>query len=179
MLKSKTTLSNKSCSAGRIGATGSCVTRDDVAEHIRDMLGDGERFMITPRFKEKADKHLPCYLLCGSRYYGLMFDRNGRVCFLLRMSLETATHCVKLRRTIMPADVAFGDDWYMLAVNGAFKEKSELFDLLDDCYEYTLNKFYAQEGIMRKADIKAEQALVEMQAADGIPVVIAGLIGAA
>jgi len=125
-----------------------CLTVGDIKNHVSDMYGDGERFVIKPAFREKAGGNLPSYLMCGNRYYALAFDYTEAVYgFVLRMSEEMAESFAK-RYKITPA--MFGSDWHILILN-VFEKKEEVFRILDKCYDYTLREYYTKAGRMRAA----------------------------
>ena len=121
------------------------LTREDISYHVLTMYLNGERFIIQPRFKKRTSEELPDCLVCGEHYYGFVFEAKGFVNrFILRMSSDTAMNCAD-KHSLRCATMGNGDNWYELDVDGSFKEKEEIYRLLDLCYDFTLKECYVKK----------------------------------
>ena len=123
------------------------LARCDIIGHVRDMRKNGNRFVITPNIKERANEETMDCLRCGSHCYALMCCRGETVdSFVLRMSPEKAK-AYGANRAMPRAEAETGDggDWYILNA-GAFKDKREIYRLLDECYDAELLERYARNG---------------------------------
>ena len=128
--------------------TAAALTRGDVYDHVAAMYKDGERFIVKPDVKRGTRGSEPDRLQCGEHDYGYMFERGGSVRrFVLRTGPEAAGR-LGAGRAVRNAGAKYGDDWYVLDMDGTFGGKEEIFQILDECYDFTLRDCYTK----RKSD---------------------------
>ena len=123
------------------------LTRTDIINYIRAMREDGSRFIITPSIKGREHIMAPDHLRCGEHSFALMVCRSGSespgsvVGFILHMSSGTAERHAA-RHKVSSADFLLGSDWYFLFVDGSYESREDIYRILDDCYDYTLKRYY-------------------------------------
>jgi len=133
-----------------------CLFTEEILNHIRKMCDKSERFIIIPRIEDTKEV---LYLICYERYYALVFNEIGSVFgFILRMSPELA-ECCETRHGIRP--VLLSGEWYALNFD-YFKNREEIYRILDECYDYTLRKYYTKSEMLH-TDAKKEQAYIKNQ----------------
>ena len=135
------------------------LSRDDVFDHIEDMRENPGRFPKLPNVKEKTDDAMPDYLRCGERCFGLMYERNELVFnFVLRLSDDAAKRYGEYH-SVQSSDL--GENWYNLVADQSFESKKEIYQILDESYDFTLRKYSAERD---EDSARAEQLLLEQKA---------------
>lgn len=139
------------------------LSRNDVFDHIKAM-GNNPVFPVSPNFREKFNIKLPDYLMCGERCFGLMFGRVGVVfSFILYMSGETAKRCGG-RHTVFRPDFPRGRNWYGLTADQTYRNKHEIYQILDECYDFTFKEFYGENNTCDAEAAKTGRAAIEKEA---------------
>jgi len=114
--------------------------RGDVLEHVSDMRMNGNRFFLTTGLT-KTDEYMPDCLMCRDYVFGLMFSYGEHIYdAVLRMSPEMAERYGR-KHKLRPSLFPFEDDWYLLFLDGSFKTKRELYQIIYECYDYALTRF--------------------------------------
>jgi len=138
------------------------LSREDVIDYIEVMRNNPSRFPVEPNVKEKTHEKLPDYLRGGERCFALMFERNELVFnFTLRMSPETA-ESVKENHSLEQAGFPSGKNWYKMVIDRSFENKSQVYRILDECYDFLIKEFAGEDD----EAAKAEQAAIEAEAAE-------------
>ncbi|MCL2061888.1 MAG: hypothetical protein FWH03_04600 [Firmicutes bacterium] len=118
------------------------LSREDVIDYIQDMAVDGQRFPIIPVVLNKKKKHHADPLYCGKWCFGLLYERAHVIRLILRAdeafgkSLEEKYTAVKRTRFFK------SNDWYNVIVDASFGTKKEVYDIIEKCYAYVLNRYY-------------------------------------
>jgi len=145
------------------------LSRSDVLDHILEMQNDRMRFPIKPVVKEKTDEKSADFLMCGNSCFCMMFDRNDIVFnLILNMSDEMAKASEK-RYIIHKVSSLNGDNWYNLTINRAFENKKEVYNILDNCYDYVSDDPQDIKDEVEK--VKIELAILQQKLSDNYEVI--------
>jgi len=120
---------------------------------------------MTPVFKEREEEELPDYLLCGERCYAIVFERNDGVHNIaVRLSDEVSSllgeHHLLERASYLSDNEK---DWYNLTIDQSFKNKKEVYAILNSAYDYVLARY----GLLDEEEAKVELVSIEKEFADG------------
>ena len=138
------------------------LSRADVLDHADDMSNYTVRFPVKVNVKKKTKDEKPDYLLCGDRYFALMYEHNELVfSCILRMSSATAQR-IGGRHKVRPFKLAHHDNWYKLTVDVSFNNKREVYIVLNECYDFVYENYYKGKDI----GFNAEEAVAEQASID-------------
>ncbi|MCL2371076.1 MAG: hypothetical protein FWC80_07620 [Firmicutes bacterium] len=141
------------------------LSRYDVMDHVESMQKDSVRFVVPPVFKEREEEENPDYLLCGERCFAIVFERSDVVHNIaVRLSDEVAT-LLGEHHTIERASYMSDNekDWYNLTIDQSFKNKKEVYGILNSAYDYVLTKY----GQLDEEEAKAELVNIDKEFASG------------
>ena len=130
------------------------LSRYDVMDHVETMRNEPARFVMSPVFREREKEELPDYLLCGERCFAIVFERNDVVHNIaVRLSDEVAT-LLKEHHLIERVSYLSDNekDWYNLTIDQSFKNKKEVYGILNSAYDYVLARY----GLLDEEEAKAE-----------------------
>ena len=133
------------------------LTRYDVMDHVEAMKNSPTRFVMAPHVNERETDNLPDYLQCGERCFGVVFERNDGVHNIaVRLYSDTAEELGK-SHTIEHATYLSGEDWYNLTIDTSFKNKREVYMILNASYDY----IFKQYGLLDEEEARAELKQME------------------
>jgi predicted DNA-binding protein (MmcQ/YjbR family) len=146
---------------GGAGEAWFTLTREDIFDHIADMNGDKLRFPVDA-FGVARDKKrgMPASLQCGGRSFGFLYGLTA-VKLTLRCPDSLARDLLTRYTGARHAAVPVG--WFDFIIDRSVKSKREVFDVLDECYLYTMSLFYGADGAgyTHGNDTAAEAELVD------------------
>ncbi|MDR0426107.1 MAG: AAA family ATPase [Clostridiales bacterium] len=126
------------------------LSRSDITDYIGVMRENKERFPVPPFVKEKTAADGFDYLMCGEHSFAVMYGQDGLVLiFLLRLPEDKAARIGALH-PLKKETFLKEDNWYSLTIDRTFKKKTEIYDILWDCYDFTL-RVIAQEGLSQRS----------------------------
>ena len=113
------------------------LSRQDVFARVKEMAAGVERPYNKPRVKERTSDFGLDYLVCGAKGFGIMYGRDDLVFnIILRMNGEIRDFCEKKGYTIQREIFFNGGEWYNLTIDNSFKDKNEIYAILDKCREF-------------------------------------------
>jgi len=143
------------------------LSRLDVMDHVEIMQGNQERFAVPPAVRERESENLPDYLLCTERCFTIVFERNDVVHNLaVRLSAEAAELLAE-RHLLERASYLSENDWYNLAIDCSFRNKREVYAIINVAYDYVLTQYGTTNAEEAKAELKhIEEDFVSGSAAE-------------
>ncbi|MCL2370275.1 MAG: hypothetical protein FWC80_03505 [Firmicutes bacterium] len=139
------------------------LSRYDLMDHIEAMRENTAKFVMTPSMKERSDESLPDYLLCGERCFAIAFERNDCVHNIaIRLYSDTANGLSE-RHNIDRASYLANEDWYNLTIDNTFKNKREVYAILNASYDYVCTKY----GLLGEEEAKEEFTHIAKEVTSG------------
>jgi len=135
------------------------LSRCDVMDHVEAMQNNPDRFIKKPDIQERDADDKPDYLLCTERCFAIVFERNDVVHNLaVRLSKETAELLAE-RHQLERASYLSDDDWFNLTIDCSFRNKREVYAIINAAYDYVFTKY----GMLNEDAAKAELRHIEQE----------------
>jgi len=122
------------------GASLMKLLRSDIFEHVEAMQNNPDRFAKTLNIKKRESMDMPDNLLCAEHNFAEIFEHDGVVHNLTVCLSEESAKLLAGRHVLEQAANHLGSDWFDVIIDGSFKSKREVYDVLDSAYDYVAAK---------------------------------------
>jgi predicted DNA-binding protein (MmcQ/YjbR family) len=134
------------------------LSREDVVDYVFNTIGNTKRYPVPQKIVFKKSKHSCDALYCGAWCFGMVHEHGHVIRLTLRMTEELAARLNEKYTSFKPAAFLKGDNWYDLIVDASFGSKKEVYEILNDCYDTILNRYYQSEKDKYITDTEAAGA---------------------
>ncbi|MCL1900813.1 MAG: hypothetical protein FWG51_00250 [Firmicutes bacterium] len=140
-------------------------TYNDILNYVDLMRGQPGRFPTAPVVKEKTNEKMPYYLFCGERIFCLIFVKGNNVTNLILRINPDKLGQYNERYNLREIPFSSSDNWYMLTIDKPCGNKLEIYNMLDECYDYSLVRYYFENDQYDYHLAKIEHIAIEKQIA--------------
>ena len=118
-------------------------SRREALEYIDNAADNIEKYKITPLAKMRKRKYFSDSFRVGDRCFALMYVKKGVVRLSVRLGTQIANDIIHKYPTASISKFPKGGSWVDIIANEtSFKNKQQIFTLLDKAYTFVINKYY-------------------------------------